>query len=187
MQTLLYLFVIESVFEVVGNKHILDNPNVKSPAAPRDPRLGFAAPLSDYIAFYESLNIRAIPLLTKLAEDKIEFQDPYFAVTGYSALGEVLADRLRGKHRVRYKLLDYAWREGEAIADLRWRISVQKPLRSKAFAFDMRSIVHFSSRGRVMVHHDEWETSGGADFYGLRVRLELLWQGLKQTWMPNRL
>lgn len=129
----------------------------------RDAKIHFAGILEDYINFWEALNERSLFLLAKFAEDKIQFSDPYYEASRHTEMAYILEERLKGRFRVKYKLRHAAWVHDKPIVLLTWRVIEQKKKNSRPIEWDMMSEVHFSSRGRVMLQKDIWDT--GAEFY----------------------
>lgn len=129
-----------------------------------------------YIGWMESLSAASVPDLARHAAPEIRFADPFQDVTGLAAVERVYAAIFRHCRDPRFTVLDRAW-SGQA-----WYLRFRFTARSTAGAdlsFDGVSELRFDAAGRVILHHDHWD-SGGA-FYG---RLPLL--GRVIGWIRGR-
>lgn len=109
-------------------------------------------PLDDYIAFYERLSIRSLPLIETLVSPLVSFKDPFFKGKGEDFFRAALAFRLKHVENMRIKITDHAWGRDKMTVYLRWSCSFI--WRGKSYDIEGVSDVMFDMSGKVVSHID---------------------------------
>lgn len=114
-------------------------------------------PLEDYIAYWQSLSVRSLALLDRVADPMLRFTGPLHQVQGTEAAQAVVAGLLRDLDRARIRITDHAWGRDGQTAYLRWTL-VFFPGGGKAqWTVQGVSELMFNAEGRVASHIDHWD------------------------------
>ncbi|MGE0484055.1 MAG: nuclear transport factor 2 family protein [Gammaproteobacteria bacterium] len=140
--------------------------------------------LARYVAFLESFDAAALPLLGEVYAANVHFRDPFNDVRGLAALERVYADMLAQVGELRFRVRASAWSGTDGahpVALLRWTLDGElRAFGNRAWTVDGCSEVHFDTSGLVIAHHDYWDAAGG-----LYAHLPVL--GPLVRWLSRRL
>lgn len=117
--------------------------------------------LEDYIAFYETMSRRSLPLLDNVVEQGVTFKDPFNEVYGYDKMMKIFQHMFDHTEKPKFKILDYAWTKDGMAAFIKWNFSYER--KGEKFYITGMSEVLFSNNAKVMAHTDYWDS--GEQFY----------------------
>lgn len=111
--------------------------------------------IEDYIKYWESLSVRAVRLIEKLAAPSIAYVDPFFDIRGIDELEDVLRRYTEGAGLRGIKVINYGLsRDGHTVF-LRWeaQIGCKQPI-----AISGMSEVVYDHDAKVIGHYNFWDT-----------------------------
>jgi len=116
-------------------------------------------PLEDYIAFWQKLSSRSVPLLETLVVPYVRYTNPFHQIQGPEAMKDVLNNLYAHAEEVRIKINDQAWgRDGQTVY-LRWVMTfIPKGAARRQWTILGVSEIMFGNDGRVMAHLDHWDS-----------------------------
>lgn len=116
-----------------------------------NPAMAFQKPLEDYIQYLEKMNLRALPLLEKLAVPGVHYRNPLHDVRGRDAVIDVFRQRL-SEGRQKFTVIDHAWGHDGQTVYLRWKLVMLNT--GEEDVTNGMAEIFFANDGQVMVHND---------------------------------
>lgn len=113
--------------------------------------------LQDYIAYYESLSPRTLPLLETMAEPGMTFQDPFNTVRGVDVVMRIFEHMFESVETPKFRVLDYGWSERGQSAYIKWIFGYS--LKGLYREMEGMSEVTFSQGGKIASHVDYWDAA----------------------------
>ena len=111
--------------------------------------------VEDYIRYWETLNVRSVRLVEKLAASGIAYKDPFFDVRGEDAFEEVLRRYLEGVRLRNIKVINYGLSNDGRTVFLRWEAVIGE---KQPIAISGMSEVVYDHDALVVGHYNFWDT-----------------------------
>lgn len=121
----------------------------------------FQKNLDEYIDYFESLTLRSVGLISKLADSHVRFSDPFNDVHGVENMQAILEKMFHEVEVPKFQVIDYAWGRNENTAYLKWNFSYLRK-EKKYFCTGMTELI-FNDDGAVTAHIDHWDAA--SQFY----------------------
>jgi len=121
------------------------------------PNLTFQRPLEEYIAFFERLTARSLPLLEKYVSADVQFNDPFHSVSGIDAMRAVFEKGFADGKQIKFRVSDVAWGRSGHVAYVRWTCSI-KAVGQEDFVIEGMSEISFGNNGKIIAHIDHWDS-----------------------------
>lgn len=118
--------------------------------------LSYQRVLEDYIQYFETLSARSIPLIEKVAEPSLQFDDPFHSLKGLDEVEAMFEAMFEVFERPKFKIKDYAWGQHGDTVYMRWVFSCL--YKGQRHEIDGMSEISFSHNGLVTSHRDYWDS-----------------------------
>ncbi|MEC8664131.1 MAG: nuclear transport factor 2 family protein [Pseudomonadota bacterium] len=111
--------------------------------------------VEDYIRYWETLSVRSVRLVEKLAASGISYTDPFHDVRGVDAFEAVLRRYLEGVRLRNIKVINYGFSNDGRTVFLRWEAVIGA---ADQIALSGMSEVVYDHNALVVGHYNFWDT-----------------------------
>lgn len=113
--------------------------------------------LQKYVEYYETLTVRSVRLIEKIADPQIVFKDPFNEVEGVDNVVSILRKMFEDVKNPSFTVEDSAWGKDGRTAYIKWAF-VFGPDHKRQQIYGMSEVM-FSPDGLVVMHRDFWDAA----------------------------
>ena len=113
---------------------------------------------TNYAYYFESIAPDNLDKLAEMLADDVVFIDPFNRLTGRHMMVSVFTDMFKTMTDPKFKVLDVAY--SQTACYMKWRMTgIVKSAPNMPFDITGMSEVHFNDDGKVVLHHDHWDSA----------------------------
>lgn len=113
--------------------------------------------LNKYIEYYQTLTLRSVRLIEKIADPQIVFKDPFNRVEGVDNVVAIMRKMFEDVENPSFTVEDSAWGRDDRTAYIKW-VFMFGPESKRQQIYGMSEVM-FSPEGLVVMHNDFWDAA----------------------------